>query len=120
MIFPSNRVWIVVATKPVDFRKGHDRLVAPVKNALRREHIYDCNDMISTFGTSLRPDTDRLWVRGSYSQAMSPEAQCIDLLARDQQLVNRRTDWLRLSLVVINFAHRESLHSCHGRSSNDP
>ena len=24
MIFPSNRVRILVATRPVDFRKGHD------------------------------------------------------------------------------------------------
>lgn len=37
MIFPSNRVRIVVATKPVDFRKGHDGLAALVKNELRRE-----------------------------------------------------------------------------------
>ncbi len=37
MIFPSNRVRIVVATKPVDFRKGHDGLVAYVKSALRRD-----------------------------------------------------------------------------------
>ncbi len=35
MIFPSNRVRIMVATKPVDFRKGHDGLVAYVKSALR-------------------------------------------------------------------------------------
>ena len=31
MIFPSNRVRIMVATKPVDFRKGHDGLAALVK-----------------------------------------------------------------------------------------
>ena len=37
MIFPSNRVRIVVATKPVDFRKGHDGLVAYVKSALGRD-----------------------------------------------------------------------------------
>ena len=37
MIFPSNRVRIVVATKPVDFRKAHDGLVAHVKSALRRD-----------------------------------------------------------------------------------
>lgn len=36
MIFPSNRVRIVVATKPVDFRKGHDGLAALVKNELRK------------------------------------------------------------------------------------
>ena len=37
MIFPSNRVRIVVATKPVDFRKGHDGLAALVQNELRKE-----------------------------------------------------------------------------------
>lgn len=37
MIFPSNRVRIVVATKPVDFRKGHDGLVALVRSELRKE-----------------------------------------------------------------------------------
>ena len=36
MIVPSNRVRIVVATRPVDFRKGHDGLAAVVKRALRR------------------------------------------------------------------------------------
>ena len=34
MIFPSNRVRIMVATKPIDFRKGHDSLAAMVKNEL--------------------------------------------------------------------------------------
>ena len=34
MIFPSNRVRIVVATKPVDFRRGHDGLAARVQNEL--------------------------------------------------------------------------------------
>jgi transposase len=37
MIFPSNRVRIMVATKPIDFRKGHDSLAAMVKNALRKD-----------------------------------------------------------------------------------
>jgi len=37
MMFRSNRVRIVVATKPVDFRKGHDGLSALVKNELRKE-----------------------------------------------------------------------------------
>lgn len=37
MIFPSNRVRIVVATKPIDLRKGHDGLAALVKNELRKE-----------------------------------------------------------------------------------
>jgi len=37
MIFPSPRVRIVVATKPVDFRKGHDGLAALVKNELRKD-----------------------------------------------------------------------------------
>ena len=37
MIFPSNRVRIVVTTKPVDVRKGHNGLAALVKNELRKE-----------------------------------------------------------------------------------
>ena len=37
MIFPSHRVRIVVATKPVDFREQHDGLVAHVKSVLRRD-----------------------------------------------------------------------------------
>lgn len=37
MMFPSNRVRIVVATKPVDFRKGHDGLTALVQSALRQD-----------------------------------------------------------------------------------
>ncbi|MCP5340711.1 MAG: IS66 family insertion sequence element accessory protein TnpB [Rhodobacteraceae bacterium] len=37
MIFPSNRVRIMVATKPIDFRKGHDGLAALVKNELRKD-----------------------------------------------------------------------------------
>jgi transposase len=37
MIFPSNRVRVMVATKPVDFRKGHDGLAALVKNELHKD-----------------------------------------------------------------------------------
>jgi len=37
MIVPSNRVRIVVATRPVDFRRGHDGLAAVVKRVLRRD-----------------------------------------------------------------------------------
>ncbi|MGX0904500.1 transposase [Roseovarius sp. MBR-79] len=37
MIFPSNRVRILVATQPVDFRKGHDGLTALVQSALRKD-----------------------------------------------------------------------------------
>lgn len=37
MIFSSNRVRIMVATKPVDFRKGHDGLAALVKNELHKD-----------------------------------------------------------------------------------
>jgi transposase len=36
MIFPSNRVRIMVTTKPIDFRKGHDGLAALVKNQLHK------------------------------------------------------------------------------------
>lgn len=37
MIFPSNRVRILVATRPVDFRKGHDDLSAMVQSVLRKD-----------------------------------------------------------------------------------
>ena len=37
MIFPSNRVRVMVATKPIDFHKGHDSLSALVKNELRKD-----------------------------------------------------------------------------------
>lgn len=40
MIFPSNRVRIMVATKPIDFRKGHDSLAAMVKNALHEVFVF--------------------------------------------------------------------------------
>lgn len=39
MIFPSNRVRIMVATKPADFRKGHDGLAALVKNELHKDPL---------------------------------------------------------------------------------
>ena len=35
MMFPSNRVRILISTKPVDFRKGHDGLAALVSSQLR-------------------------------------------------------------------------------------
>ena len=37
MIFPSNRVRITVATKPVDFRNGHDGLASLLKNELHKD-----------------------------------------------------------------------------------
>jgi len=37
MIFPSNRVRILVATQPVDFRKGHDGLAALVQSVLHKD-----------------------------------------------------------------------------------
>jgi transposase len=37
MIFPSNRVPVLVATKPIDFRKGHDGLAALVSSVLRKD-----------------------------------------------------------------------------------
>jgi transposase len=39
MIFPSNRVRIMVATKPVDIRKCHDGLAALVKNKLHKDPL---------------------------------------------------------------------------------
>ena len=38
MIVPSQSVKIVIATKPVDFRKGHDGLAAVVQNELGLDH----------------------------------------------------------------------------------
>ena len=37
MIFPSNRVRIMVATKAIGFRKGHDGLAALVSSVLRKD-----------------------------------------------------------------------------------
>ncbi len=37
MIFPSNRVRILVATRPVDFRKGHDGLASLVQSVLHKD-----------------------------------------------------------------------------------
>jgi transposase len=37
MMFPAEGVRIVVATRPVDFRKGHDGLAAYVFNAMRQD-----------------------------------------------------------------------------------
>ena len=42
MVFPSNRVRIMVATKPIDFRKGHDGLAALVKNDLHTDPFTLC------------------------------------------------------------------------------
>ena len=36
MMFPSNRVRVLVSTQPVDFRKGHDGLAAIVSSVLRK------------------------------------------------------------------------------------
>lgn len=37
MIYPSNRVRVLVATKPIDFRKGHDGLAALVSSVLHKD-----------------------------------------------------------------------------------
>ncbi len=37
MIFPTNRGRIMVATKAIDFRKGHDGLAALVSSVLRKD-----------------------------------------------------------------------------------
>ena len=37
MIFPSNRVRVLVSTQPVDFRNGHDGLTAIVSSVLRKD-----------------------------------------------------------------------------------
>ena len=37
MIFPSNRLRLLVSTRPVDFRKGHDGLCSVVQNELHKD-----------------------------------------------------------------------------------
>ena len=37
MMFPSNRVRVMVATRPVDFRKGHDGLASQVTSMLHKD-----------------------------------------------------------------------------------
>lgn len=37
MMFPSNRVRVLVSTRPIDFRKGHDGLSAIVSSVLRKD-----------------------------------------------------------------------------------
>ena len=37
MMFPSNRVRVLVSTQPVDFRKGHDGMAAIVSSVLRKD-----------------------------------------------------------------------------------
>lgn len=37
MMFPSNRVRVLVSTQPVDFRKGHDGLAAIVSSVPRQD-----------------------------------------------------------------------------------
>ena len=47
MMFPSNRVRIVVATKPVDFRKSHDGLAVLIKNELRKNARIACRQWMA-------------------------------------------------------------------------
>jgi transposase len=49
VIFPSNRVRIMVATKPIDFRKGHDSLAAMVKNELRKDPFWDGTGLVMAY-----------------------------------------------------------------------
>ena len=37
MMFPSNRVRVLVSTQSIDFRKGHDGLAALVSSVLRKD-----------------------------------------------------------------------------------
>lgn len=38
----AHKVHILVATRPVDFRKGHDGLAALVQSALKEDPFRDC------------------------------------------------------------------------------
>ena len=51
MIIPTAGVRIVIATRPVDFRKGHDGLAAVVQNELG----LDPHSGIIVFGAALEP-----------------------------------------------------------------
>lgn len=64
MIFPSNRVRIMVATKPVDFRKGHAGLAALVicggEFQFRRASAGAGTDPPSNLARHIRTDHDEL------------------------------------------------------------
>jgi len=49
MIVPTDSVRIVVATKPVDFRKGHDGLTALVMNELKQNPFIIARQVNGTF-----------------------------------------------------------------------
>ena len=66
MIFPSNRLRIMVATKPADFRKGHDGLAALVKNELHKDPV---SGTVFVFGSrSLLRKLPRLSVKLSSAE----------------------------------------------------
>ena len=84
MIFPSNRVRIMVATKPIDFRKGHDGLAALVKNELHKD-----------------PFTGTVFVfrsrRVRISRRMGADfARCWAAISRDRGQAGRRFHGVRL------------------------
>jgi transposase len=39
MMFPSNRVRVLVSTQPLDFRKGHDGLATMMSSALCKDPL---------------------------------------------------------------------------------
>ncbi len=61
MMLPSNRVRIVVATKPVDFRKGHDGLMAlnHAQFELALEDIETAMAVVHAEDAALDPPTPR-------------------------------------------------------------
>ena len=77
MIFPSNRVRIMVATKPIDFRKGHDGLAALVKNELHKDPF---TGTVFVF-RSRRADRLKLLYRVSHYRAIGPRDNGARLLA---------------------------------------
>ncbi len=45
MMMPSHTVRILVATQPVDFRKGHDGLAALVQSVLKEDPFTHCRQV---------------------------------------------------------------------------
>ena len=53
-MMPSHTVRILVATQPVDFRKGHDGIAAPVQSVLKENPFTSTQPF--AFGGSIREE----------------------------------------------------------------
>lgn len=98
MIFPSNRARIMIATKPVDFRKGHDGLAALVKNELREESL---TGAVFVFRARRADRLKLLYWDGT------------GLVMAYKRLEERSFTWpvIRDGLITVNHAQFEALSS---------